>query len=116
MVRTKSYSSLGMAKEKIMKKLVLLLLVLILAGCAAKSGVVQFGTDTYMVSRQSVTGLGNLKAEAFQEADEYCISQNKHISVVNTIEHPPAYIWGKFPKVEVHFMCINKTDADSPGP
>ena len=99
-----------------MKELILLLLVLIISGCAAKSGVVQIGTDTYVISRQSVTGLRNIKAEAFQEADEYCKSLNKHFSVVNTIEHPSAYIWGKFPKAEVHFMCINKTDANLPGP
>ena len=99
-----------------MKKLILLLLVLIISGCAAKSAVVQIGTDTYVISRQSVTGLKNIKAEVLQEADEYCKSLNKHINVVNTIEHPPAYIWGKFPKVEVHFTCINKTGTNLPNP
>jgi hypothetical protein len=101
-----------MAKGKIVKKLVILLLVLVITGCAAKSGVVPIGPDTYMVSRQTVTGLGNMKAEAFQEADEYCNSQNKHIRVVNTIESPSAYIWGKFPKVEIQFMCLNKPDIE----
>ena len=101
-----------MEKREIVKKLVLLLLVLIITGCAAKSGVVPIGPDTYMVSRQSVTDLGNMKAEAFQEADEYCNSQNKHIRVVNTIESPSAYIWGKFPKVEIQFMCLIKSDTE----
>ena len=99
-----------------MRKLFLLLLALIIAGCAAKSGVISIGPDTYMVSRQTVTGLSNLKAEVFQEADEYCKSQNKHIRVVNILESPPAYIWGKFPKVEIQFMCLNKTDTDSHNP
>lgn len=99
-----------------MRKSVLLLLVLIIAGCAAKSGVVSIGSDTYMVSRQSFTGLSNLKTEALHEADEYCKSSNKQIKVVNTIESPPAYIWGKFPKVEIKFMCKNKTDTESHNP
>jgi hypothetical protein len=94
------------------KKLILLLLILIIPGCAAKLSVIPIGPDTYMVSRQSVTGLGNLEAEAFQEADEFCNSQNKQIRVVNTTESPSAYIWGKFPKVEIQFMCLVKSDTE----
>ena len=99
-----------------MRNLFLLLVVFFLIGCAAKSGVVQIGPDVYRVSRKAAIGfsdLENLKSNAFQEADEYCKSQNKYISVVNTKEYPPAYIWGKSSKVEVHFMCVNKMAPDS---
>ncbi len=94
-----------------MKKptLLVLVFVLILSGCAAKSNIVSISPDTFMVSRQAATGfsdLSTLKSDLFQEADEYCKSRNKHISVINTIESPPAYIWGKFPKVEIQFMCL----------
>ena len=102
-----------------MRKLVLLLVVFFLIGCAVKSGVVQIGPDVYMVSREAAIGFSdfeNLKYDAFQEADKYCKSQNKHISVINTIEYPPAYIWGKSSKVEVHFMCLNKTATGSSNP
>ena len=87
-----------------MKKLIMLMLAfLVLTGCAAKSGsgVVSEGPDTYMVSRQAATffsDLDNLKAEALQEASEYCLSQNKKIQVVNIIEPSPARLFGNFPR------------------
>ena len=68
-----------------MRKLVALLFVIIIfSGCAIHSGVVPIGQDTYMVSRQAATGftgMGSLKAKAFREASDYCISQNKKIQV-----------------------------------
>jgi len=105
--------TMGIKKGKIMKKFILLLLVVIISGCAAKSGVVQVDTDTFMISRKAAIGfsnLDNLKAETFQEADEYCKSQNRRISIVNTIDSPPAYFLGKSPKVEVRFMCLKKKE------
>ena len=98
-----------------MKRFYIIVLCIFLAGCAAKSGVVAIGPDTYMVSRQAATGfsgLGNLKAEAFQEANVFCNSQNKYIRVVNTTESAPPYVWGNFPRAEVQFMCLDKTDSE----
>lgn len=85
----------------------------LLAGCATNSGIVPMGQDSYMVSRQAATGfsgLGNLKAEALKEANEYCISQGMAMQVANTNESAPPYIFGNFPKAEVQFMCLNKND------
>jgi hypothetical protein len=105
--------------EAPMKKLVLLMVaLLVLAGCAAKSGVVSNGPDTYLVSRQAKTNfanLDNLKAEALQEAKEYCLSQNKNIRVVNTNVSPP-HVMNNLPRASVQFMCLEKTDTDSPSP
>jgi hypothetical protein len=102
-----------------MKKLVLLMVaLLVLAGCATKSGVVSDGPDTYLVTRQGATNfanLDNLKAEALQEATEYCLSQNKNIRVVKTSESPH-HIGGNYPRAAVQFMCLEKTDTDSPSP
>jgi uncharacterized protein YcfL len=102
-----------------MKKLVLLMVaLLVLAGCAAKSGVVSNGPDTYLVSRQAKTNfanLDNLKDEALQEAKEYCLSQNKNIRVVNTNVSPP-HVMNNLPRASVQFMCLEKTDTDSPSP
>jgi hypothetical protein len=98
-----------------MKKTILLLLVLIIAGCAAKSGVVQTGADTFMVFRKAAIGFSNvknLKSDAFQEADAYCRSQSKQISIISTIESPPAYLLGKSPTFEIQFMCLNKKETD----
>ncbi|MFS0753479.1 hypothetical protein ABC383_02120 [Noviherbaspirillum sp. 1P10PC] len=89
--------------------------VALIAGCAANSGVIPIGQDTYMVSRQAATGFsgsGTLKAEAFQEANQYCVSQNKMLQVVNTNEAQPPYVFGNYPKAEVQFMCLTSADAE----
>jgi len=68
-----------------------------------------------MVSRQAATGfsgLGTLKADAFQEANSYCLAQKKYIRVVNTSESSPPYVLGNFPRAEVQFMCLEKDDAE----
>ena len=93
----------------------LLASLLVISGCASNSGVVPIGPDTFMVSRQAATGfsgLGTLKADAFQEANQYCIRQGKSIRVVNTSESSPPYVLGNFPRAEVQFMCLDKSDAE----
>jgi len=90
-------------------------ILIILSGCAIHSGVVPIGQDTYMVSRQAATGftgMGSLKADAFREASEYCVSQNKKIQVVNTNESQPPYVLGNFPRIEMQFMCLGEGDIE----
>lgn len=68
-----------------------------------------------MVSRQAATGFsgsGTLKAEAFQEAAQYCTKEGKFMQVVSTHEASPPYILANFPKAEVQFMCLNASDAE----
>ena len=102
-----------------MKKLALLLIVLVvLGGCTAKPGVVSGGSDTYFVTRKAATNLANLdklKAGAIQEASDFCLSQNKNIRVVNTNVSPP-HVMNNLPRASVQFMCLEKTDTDSPSP
>ncbi len=96
-------------------KVILLTTIILLAGCASNSGVVQIGQDTFMVSRQAATGFsgsGDLKAETFREANQYCASQNKSLQVVSTSEAKPPYIFGNFPKAELQFMCLDAKDAE----
>jgi hypothetical protein len=88
-------------------------LLVFLTGCAANSGVVPIGKDTYMISRQAATGFsgsGTLKAEAFQEANQFCFALAKDVQVVSTHEAAPPYILGNFPKAEVQFMCLHRND------
>lgn len=88
--------------------------VVIFAGCASNSGVVPISQDTFMVSRQAATGfsgLGNLKAKAYQQAAQFCTSSGKTLQPVHTNESQPPYILGNFPRVELEFMCL--TDGDS---
>jgi hypothetical protein len=98
-----------------MKNFLLLTMCLFLIGCAANTGVVPIGQDTFMVSRQAATGFsgpGNLKAEAFREANEYCISKGKSLQVVSTTETGPPYIFGNYPKAEIQFMCLDLNDPE----
>jgi len=103
----------------------LLMSLAFLGGCAANSGVVPIGQDTYMVSRQAATGFsgtGTLKAEAFREANDFCVSQGKALQVVSTSESQPPYVLGNYPRAELQFMCLRSGDAElarprlKPGP
>lgn len=101
--------------ENYQMKMVYFSLAILLAGCASNSGVIPIGPDTFMVSRQAATGFsgsGTLKAEAFQEANQYCLSQHKKLQVVNTTEAQPPFILGNFPKAEVQFMCLDANDSE----
>ena len=89
------------------------LLALGVTGCAANSGIVSTGQESFVVSRQAATGFsgsGNLKAEALGEAGQYCTERSKVIFVTDTTEAQPPYILGNFPKAEVRFMCLNAND------
>jgi len=86
----------------------------LLTSCASNSGVVTIGADTFMVSRQAssgFSGLGTLKADALREANKYCMSHNKHVRVMNSIQSSPPYVFGNFPRAEIQFMCLDKTDV-----
>lgn len=82
---------------------------LMLAGCAAHSGVVPVGPDTYYVSRQAstgLTGMGNLTGEALGEAGQFCTSKGKTVQVLSQSDSKPPYIFGNFPKTEIKFTCV----------
>lgn len=60
------------------KKFLITICSLLIVGCAANSGIVPMGNNTYMVSRQAATGfsgMGTLKAEAMKEAYQECQKQ-----------------------------------------
>lgn len=83
--------------------------VVLVSGCAANSGIVPMGNNTYMVSRQAATGftgMGTLKAEAMREAYTQCSQTGKAVKVIETIDARPPYILGNFPKTEIRFKCI----------
>lgn len=83
--------------------------ITLLGGCAANSGIVPMGSNTYMVSRQAAsgfTGMGTLKAEAMKEAYSECKKTGKAVKVLETIDAKPPYIFGNFPKTEIRFKCV----------
>lgn len=82
---------------------------LVLSGCAANSGIVPMGSNTYMVSRQAATGftgMGTLKAQAMREAYTQCQKTNKAVNVIETIDARPPFVLGNFPKTEIRFKCV----------
>ena len=54
----------------------------------------------------------SLKAEAFQEANQYCAKLGKSLQVISTHEASPPYILANFPKAEIQFMCLDAKDAE----
>lgn len=82
-----------------------------LAGCASNTGVVPTGQGSYIVAKQAATGfpgLGNLKAEALEEASRYCVSQQgqgHELFVVRATETQPPYVLGNYPRAEIEFRC-----------
>jgi ABC-type enterochelin transport system permease subunit len=98
-----------------MVKLALLLVLVVLCGCTARSGVISLSPDTFMAYRQqSFIGLTEadmlvlkLQAKVFQDANEYCMRQNKKILVLDTSEtHGPYPLLGKKPRAEIRFKCL----------
>ena len=90
--------------------------LLFLTGCAANSGVVAMGEGKYMVSRQAAkdfSGSGTLKAEALQEADQFCSKQHKTFKVLSSKEAHPPYIFTNFPKAEIEFICVDAQPQSS---
>lgn len=75
----------------------LVILTLVLTGCAS-TGVVPMDKDTYMVSKRSAqVGLGpadGVKADVYREANEFCKKQNKKVETVTryhlTVPSPSA--------------------------
>lgn len=68
---------------------------LLVAGCASSSGVVPMGRGLLSITKQQGTGfpgLGNLKAEVFQEAAAHCALQKRDFEVVDYAETKPPYI------------------------
>lgn len=87
----------------------LLGIVIVIGGCASNTGIVPMGQGRYMVAKQAATGfpgLGNLKGEALVEANQHCTAQGKDMEVLTTTETQPPYVFGNYPRAEVHFQCV----------
>jgi hypothetical protein len=80
------------------------------AGCASNTGVVPNGQGSYIVAKQAATGfpgLGNLKADALAEANNYCTQQGRgqELIVTRQTETQPPYVLGNYPRAEIEFRC-----------
>jgi hypothetical protein len=104
----------------------LIIFLFVLSGCASSTGVIPMGPDSFMISKQGASGFssnGAMKAEAYQEANEFCAKQDKKLMPVGTHEVPSGF--GRLPSSEIEFMCLSPGDPQltrvrmepvSPGP
>ena len=84
-------------------------------GCATNTGVIPTGEDSWLVSRQAgngFVGAGTIKAEAFQEATEFCSRKGKSLQVTSVKEAEPPFINGNWYKAEISFMCLAQGDRE----
>jgi hypothetical protein len=100
-----------------MKKMIIVGAIF-LGGCATlfttSTGVVPIGQDTYMISRTEKGFIGSssrVKAEAFKEANQFCVSQGKKLQVVSTSQKDMV-LYQSDAQAEIQFMCLDTNDAE----
>ncbi|MBT8148016.1 MAG: hypothetical protein KJN90_14250 [Gammaproteobacteria bacterium] len=93
-----------------MRRLLMLLgCLIILVGCSSRADVVQVGTDTYSIRKESRTamlGIDGLRDAAVAEASSYCESYSSSADALSESESRPPYIAGTSSWVEIQFQCI----------
>lgn len=102
-----------MITSKHIKFSVVLISVILITGCAVKSGVMPIGQDTYMILNRGASGfsdINGIKIDTMKEAFEYCASQNKVFKATHV--HDTRMSMGVYPSSEVQFMCLDKNDPD----
>lgn len=88
-----------------MNKLLILLGVAFLAGCATDTGALHMGPDSYLISRHAgsaFSGYSGLRSTAIKEANQYCTKHGKEALITKTIQ----YNSGGYPTADVYFRCI----------
>ena len=84
-------------------------MALLMVGCAANSGIVPIGNDTFFISKQAATGftgLGTLKSEAMHEGAVFCGAMSKEFELVSEDNSEGLHVLGNFPWVEITFVCV----------
>ena len=97
-----------------MKKLLVVLVCVMLVGCAISAGVVKLSPDTYMISRASAGGafanMSTLKARVVKEASEFAQDQGKIAIPLSLNENRPPI---GFPSIEYQFRVVDKNDPEA---
>lgn len=90
-------------------RIAILLAAIILSACAATTGVIVIGIDTYSISHQDngpMASLGALKAAAYKDAAAFCEAKNKSFQLLRSNDVPRSF--GQFPETEVQFSCVSQ--------
>lgn len=85
-----------------------ILLTLLLSGCATNSGIIADGKDSYIVivsAGHRFTSSGDLKIDAYKEASAYCMKLDKQLETIfeKAIQ---AGVLANSSEVELKFKCI----------
>lgn len=85
-----------------------LLLALLLAGCASSSGVIPDGKDSFIIIASGghrFTSASDLKIDAYKEANAHCKKQDKQIETIaeRSIQ---AGVLTNSSEAELKFKCI----------
>jgi len=100
-----------------MKKVIPILFITFLFGCASPSAIVPYGKDSYIVSVDDVWGgysPGKLQVKAAQEANAYCAKQGKVVRVRNT-SGQGTQGWTSTSS-NLIFSCIDEYDPENTRP
>ena len=68
-----------------------------------------------MISRNGAgfwSSTAQIKAEAFKDANAYCVNLGKKMQIVHTSQHEASGRPGDFPGAEIQFMCLNANDRE----
>ena len=85
----------------------LLILAILLTGCAGQSKIIPTGNDTYLISSHGVMGYSSgdeQKVQAYEEANKFCQSQGKKIETVYANDSG-AGGYGRISSAQVNFRC-----------
>lgn len=97
-----------------MKRIALVLALVVLSGCATRSGVIPEGTDSYLIIETAdhwyslATPVG-LKIEAHQQANAFCMGQNKRHQTVNEKTLQPGMLTD-YAEYDLKFKCVAGAD------
>jgi len=93
-----------------MKTYISLLLVALLSACAATSGVVPMGGESFLISRSEkgfdTTG-SRVKADALKDANRHCELIGKSLEIVKTTEKDMVPFKSDA-QAEVVFKCVSQ--------
>lgn len=87
-----------------------MLMAVLLTGCATYSGVIPDGKESYIVIASGGHGFassGELKIDAYKEANAYCVKLDKQLETIS-VKTTEAGILSEYAEAELRFRCIAK--------
>ena len=90
------------------------LLVCVVSGCTASSGVINAGPDTYsvVITGNGYSTVGEVKAAAYKEANAFCQEQGKVLVPISTNETQPDHWTGTCASYDLTFRALDEDDPE----